>query len=482
MRKMPHRRGARGEESASKDALRRLFNNPLLPFPSSPPPLTLPCTLRSFFFPTNHFFPTTSSRYTSMASIVLFPTVATHRKLPHLPPKGPKESNVSNDDHSAGLTQDHSIERRRSLANEDTGVSPTSTSQLTIEPGSTAIDTTLQLRNGSAQTKAVDLMITTQLPKQGDPKRSHEHDHLSHSTPAMLSVTTSRPPSTLPPSGASSSSSSSLPSSLDHHDSRSIKSTLYDAFGCLYHPVQHTHPSLVASSNTSTPTSAGTTFHQIVPRASSVNHRRRSSASMVRSSPRDSPALCPHAGGYSAPITPLDLSSADGGGCFWHGSSSTTSGPGSTSWPWYHFFAHHTQPHPHTNPSRRSSSFHHEEGALHFPDTASPNKSRSSRRPSLDDHLSPAEHPVLCSLQALSLAHTHLPEYYHPHLGHDLGHDRVPILDPENHCLAAQTLSASFAQPPPALTPSEQQQHQRPSGGSSPFPMDHGSDDSRVVI
>jgi hypothetical protein len=285
----------------------------------------------------------------------------------------------------------------------------------------------------------------------------------------------------LPPSGASSSSSSSLPPSSDHHDSRSVKSTLYDAFGCLYHPVQHTHPSLVASFNTSTPTSAGTTFHQIVPCASSVNHHRRASASMAGSSPRDSPALCPHVGG-SAPITPLDLSSADGGGHFWHGSSSTTSGPGSTSSPWYHFFGHHTHPHPHTNPGQRSSSFHHEEGALHFLETASPNKSRSSRRPSLDDRLSPAEHPVLCSLQALSLTHTHLPEYYHPHLGHDLGHDRVPILDSENHCLAAQTLSASFAQPPPVLTPSEQQQHQRPSGGSSPFPMDHESDDARVVI
>ncbi|KAI8363258.1 hypothetical protein B0O80DRAFT_421023 [Mortierella sp. GBAus27b] len=411
-----------------------------------------------------------------MASVMLFPTVATHRRLPHLPPK--KEKSHPVDHHPA---PDHP-----SLNTTTTPSSPSTPHTVASSPA-TAID--------------------------------HAHSMAAAPSQPLLQAPSplSMPLPACPPTAV--------------HD-KSIKSALYDAFGCLYHPVQHTHHPLSATaSNTPTPTSApGTCTTPCLSSACGPSaHTKLTTTAALRSSdgpigisPKGSPALVPHAaaGGSSAPVTPLEWPSSLSPGIDSSPTSpgsigSLSNGAGSSNW--HNFFSHHT--HPHLDPQRRRSScFHPDEDGrpLHFHETASPSKTattastttttRSSRRPSLDEtRLNPIEHPVLCSLQTWSLTHPHPPEYYHPHLGHDLGHDRVPIMDLDargkdsgNAGRVAQTLgqqqqhqaSLSPTQPPALTASSRQPQHPLTPKAllsnagtgpldTSPFPMDHGLDVGR---
>ncbi|KAF9430156.1 tRNA:m4X modification enzyme [Podila epigama] len=90
-----------------------------------------------------------------------------------------------------------------------------------------------------------------------------DHGHHSHHPPLTLpSVRTphvghATPKSALPPSGSSPSSVSWSSVSSPSHDSRPLRAALYDAFGCLHHPVQHTHhpqPAAAATSILAIPT------------------------------------------------------------------------------------------------------------------------------------------------------------------------------------------------------------------------------------
>lgn len=518
-----------------------------------------------------------------MASIIIFPTVATHRRLPHLPPKGrkepkepenPKEPETPNDDLSTAVPHDHGIPTSR-RKDEAAGVPSSDMSQFSIALTSVATGHQLpQSQTGALETKVADLTLDTNYhlkasegvvgsgapteaialssgadePLQGD-ERPVEHDnvvrghqlraHAPSSPPTPLhgphgqsplstpmSVATSFPPGTLALSGVPSSSSSS-PSTpaIPHHESKSIKSALYDAFGCLHHPVQHTHhPSSAMTSTTfyhafPSTSACGPSTHHHNRLSTTVALRSSEGVSMVGTSSGGSPILRPHLGA-SAPITPLDLPSTErhsshggggggsGGGYFWPSTPGGSSGTGSR----HHFFTQHTHPHshPHPNLGRRTSSFHLREGPLHFRETTLPNNSQSSRRSSLDahhhhhhHHLNPAEHPVLCSLQPLDWTHSHPAE--HRHLGHDVGQGRVPVVPmASTNCLrdnvkgaaiVAQTSATqqAFTQPPASSTFArvasqlQEQQHQqhhqsltKPPGGASLFPMDRGSDDASI--
>jgi hypothetical protein len=123
-----------------------------------------------------------------------------------------------------------------------------------------------------------------------------------------------------------------------------------------------------------------------------------------------------------------------------------------------------------------------------------------SRRASIDLTLDPNEHPVLSSLQTLSITHPHPPEHYHPHLGHDLGHDRVPIAAdspapppppaaaaPVEHNASSMKLNlpttssstTSTSTTTTTITSATPSQHRtEQSHSSSPFPMDRGDRDS----
>ncbi|KAF9897832.1 hypothetical protein BX616_004913 [Lobosporangium transversale] len=225
-----------------------------------------------------------------------------------------------------------------------------------------------------------------------------------------------------------------LSSSLSPPESKTMRIALYDAFGCLYHPIQHTHHHASSSfSSSSSLSSMSSSTAMSYGRLSNASSSSTSSGVTVPSdetipligiSPRSSPMLRPHLG-PSAPITPLDLY-AEGhvgeGGYFGSKNGSMSSPPpnglnrsGSSR----HLYVHHSHNHhPHHHPYSYSHHLH------QSMDSAKTLKSRGS---SLDYNLNPTEHPVLCSLQMLSLTHPHPPEHYHPHLGHDLGHDRVSI-------------------------------------------------------
>ncbi|KAF9195073.1 hypothetical protein BGZ49_003107 [Haplosporangium sp. Z 27] len=432
-----------------------------------------------------------------MASVMPFPTVATHRRMPHLS-KEPKGSKTQSDQ-ASGLANNHDHDHDHELSPSVTTVNasnqaltlPTSENhQLAITSPNTAIegqkfiqydgqnnnDTSSQPRVAlvvNTTTKTIDPINTPtvtsatttkeavalelvgdnnsatahdQLAKQGDQHTaSLLHGHHQHHASQQLSplnaphgsnssVTT--PLSALPPSGASPFSSASS-STLSLNESKLIKTALNDAFGCLYHPVQHTHPSTSnLSSAASTP-------------------------------PRASPMLRPHLVA-SAPITPLDLtsSSADGhigGGYFGlHGSSSHLNGQSATGTPTRHLQAQHYHNH-HT--VKRASSLYHED---HY-ETDS-NKSLSSR-PSIEFNLDPVEHPVLCSLHTLSLTHPRPAEHYHPHLGHDLGHDCIPVISPTSVASAQTAKKQNIldgTQPPiqlerPPFSQKQQQQRRRQS-------------------
>ncbi|KAI1299942.1 hypothetical protein EDD11_006344 [Mortierella claussenii] len=577
-----------------------------------------------------------------MASVMLFPNPATHRRMPHLS-KEPKETKEQREQREAWaqqqkdtlsiLPQDTIAVKARSRSAHDrapsseaeaaaalgTGSSQSSItargqgrallqssaqeskSTLSIDTHKLNSDSTAGHANSNALLEAVPFngseevatfglsgthaAVTPQhlvldpstATRQEDRKWLDQEDvnqyahtpahqqHLSllngphgQNSPATVPTSaTATPLSALPPSGVAS-SSSSIPTM---HESKTIKTALYDAFGCLYHPVQHTHhPSASSSSSTISSSSATLPHGRLSTTTTGAVAALRSGevTPLIGISPRASPMLRPHVG-PSAPITPLELSSVDGhaGGYFGlHAvSNAAANGPGTPvstatrSLQGYHLYpqAHHHPlqqcyvQHQH-NATRRASTLHQSHDDTphlhHSPTTTSQSETvgtaslkNMSRRTSLDYNLNPTEHPVLCSLQTLSLTHPHPPEHYHPHLGHDLGHDRIPIAPAETvlngtnatfnakatvyaktttapaaelaqplTSVQEQSASMSTTQPSSSLASTlvslskvhqQQQQPVAPSellsnatrthaGGSSPFPMDQGQSDGPI--
>ncbi|KAF9193512.1 hypothetical protein BGZ51_003067 [Haplosporangium sp. Z 767] len=462
-----------------------------------------------------------------MASIVVFPTVATHRKLPHLAPKSTSPrihqdeslqssapvpgideahsrahalldaspSTAATQQKAIALSEAPSSEHGQRLLKQGHDIADDNRPALTIATNNSE-SMTPKVLSSSASTTAtpcIDRILQEQEEPSQSPGQKYQHPLNSPHGPGLK---ISAPQSAIPLSGAS--PLSSEPSAAQQHESKIIKSALFDAFGCLYHPVQHTHQS---SSSSSTP-------------------------SMT---PRDSPILRPHLGA-SAPITPLELSADDGystsGGYFGIqmslGASSSSSS--STARPLHMSSHHHISPHyrhHHHHRSQHSSrqgSGHHQPSGLtqddgHFVLDNNDNSNSSnkpctpknlSRRPSTDFNLNPSEHPVLCSLHALHLSNPH-PS--HRRLDHDLGHDRVSIESDESslqqdgvvhaQTLPTTTTAPSQLQPPPQpsrirsnssnntnggstlpLTPSgvlSIGSEKTSTGTSSPFPMDRDS-------
>ncbi|KAI7818588.1 hypothetical protein BC939DRAFT_290361 [Gamsiella multidivaricata] len=499
---------------------------------------------------------TLQNQTNTMASVMLFPNVATHRRMPHLS-KEPKESKLLNskpskDDLSVpsphskdGVTpwpaHDHPSDTNDAVVDTLNGLSLSGVSHLTIaSPGTSSNGQNRLLQDCSPSESKASLTINTTrtsssaqktlltVPSseaqseitshtdvsasQGSQKQHGQDDALqghpaqlghqqqlqpnplngphgqSCSSPSLSAVAT--PLSALPPLGVITASSSS-------QDSKMIKSALHDAFGCLYHPVQHTHHPSSSSSTCSTP-------HGKL----SAALRSGEGTPSLGISPRASPMLRPHMGA-SAPITPLELTSADG-----HSSGGGYFGQNTTGSSSRHLHAQHHQPHhhnllpihishalqsPHSHDSSRRAP------SLHQDDIVPPKT--VTKRPSLDLNLNPTEHPVLCSLQTLSLTHPHPPEHYHPHLGHDLGHDRIPVLPTEITPVTAQTPAqpqqqgqyTSSTQPrraqTAALKPIQSKLSKQPltpdelllntaaanaPGGSSLFPMDNIHGDASI--
>ncbi|KAI8597476.1 hypothetical protein EDD21DRAFT_385373 [Dissophora ornata] len=237
-----------------------------------------------------------------------------------------------------------------------------------------------------------------------------------------------------------------------------IKTALYDAFGCLYHPSAHTKHFLSTSS-------AALRSGDVTP--------------LMGLSPKASPLLRPNMG-PSAPITPLELSEEGAvTEYFALPASSTPSSPalngvtsGSAS-PRYHgHHHHHRQLHTSSNlSSTYTSEDQAEEKYVHG--TAGSLSQLSSV--DTDMTLNPEEHPVLSSLRILSITHPHPPEHYNPHLGHGLGHDIVPIDEPISSICTSNDEKMSMELETPMLR-SSQKSAGPPS--SSPFPMDQGERDS----
>ncbi|KAG0361335.1 hypothetical protein BGZ54_009145 [Gamsiella multidivaricata] len=273
------------------------------------------------------------------------------------------------------------------------------------------------------------------------------------------------------PLGLMSPSASTSPA-MNSHDSKLIRSALYDAFGCLYHPTAHTKHSMSTAA-------AAIRSGDVTP--------------LMGLSPKASPLLRPNLG-PSAPITPLELSDEGSAAGYFalhvpsspsspalNGSAST--GSGSTRHHGHHYHHHHHHPHhhhrqPHTS-SQLSSTFTSEDHDEM--DLGNRSATFLSQQSSMDMTFNPVEHPVLSSLQTLSITHPRPPEHYHPHLGHELGHDIVPI--DESSVTASNSLDIppqSSQQPLPPLNTALPQSLQKPMGHnpSSPFPMDHSEHDS----
>ncbi|KAF9547338.1 hypothetical protein EC957_008524 [Mortierella hygrophila] len=445
-----------------------------------------------------------------MASIMPFPNVTSHRRMPHLPntPKTPTTTQLP----AAAAQQDqqqagHGLTTMpgRELENGSSALQLTASS--TAAAGSSSQKLLQDIHHQSDHTNLSSTTIST-LPGGGGRGAIKDNEMvggLMDQDKHHIGVASPLGPLSL--SSGSSASASTSPS-LTTHDSKMIKTALYDAFGVLYHPSAHTKHSLST-------TAAALRSGDVTP--------------LVGLSPKASPLLRPQYLGTSAPITPLELSEeASAAGYFGLHlpTSSATStpaaitgtlaaagaggtnlattggaGPSSThqGHGQHHHYHHHHHPHRHTHTSSNlSTTYINNEDHQNGP-SAGGRGYRSplsrSRRTSVDFTLDPTEHPVLSSLQTLSITHPHPPEHYYPRLGHDLGHDRVPIAEdspaPVEHNASSMKLTLPITSSSTTstttsttttttttttATPLQHQTEQSPS--SSPFPMDRGDRDS----
>ncbi|KAI8362467.1 hypothetical protein B0O80DRAFT_435960 [Mortierella sp. GBAus27b] len=313
-----------------------------------------------------------------MASIMPFPNVATHRRMPHLPnsPRQAQDQQQLPLPHPA----DHPLQSQG-------GQESTTTHQLRLDDQ----DGQLLLQGRLGSPRGSIALLDTEHPPKDDQLLLHG-----------LGLAQGRPTSPLPLSASS--------GSLNSHDSKLIKNALYDAFGCLYHPSAHTRHSTAA-------TAAALRSGDVTP--------------LMGLSPKASPLLRPNLG-PSAPITPLELSDESSAAGYFalHVPSSpvpNVGAPGPIPGRHHgHHHHHHSHRHSHPHTSSHLSSAY--TPSLDEKDEEPLGHGQIPQASLAESVLNPTEHPVLSSLQALSLSHPHSTEHYHHrHLGHTLGHDIVPI-------------------------------------------------------
>ncbi|KAF9110751.1 hypothetical protein BGX27_005926 [Mortierella sp. AM989] len=312
-----------------------------------------------------------------------FPNVATHRRMPHLP-NSPKPTNQhSGQEQQQQQQQQQHIQQADHLL-QSQAQDPTSSNLRLISGPST---TQRYLEDSQPQTSGTVAARAIQ-----DSDRTHKSLHPEDYS--QLHKSSASPLGHLSPSAASS-------PVMTSHDSKLIKTALHDAFGCLYHPSAHTKHSV--SGNVMALRSGDVT-------------------PLMGLSPKASPLLRPNLG-PSAPITPLELSDeASAAGYFAIHVPSSPASPamngsasGSVS---ARYHAHHYRnTHPSSHLSSTFTSENHDEHSYRPPISL-------SRRSSMDAILNPAEHPVLSSLQALSLAH-----------------DKIPAKEPSSTSLRGESLS-----------------------------------------
>ncbi|OAQ33388.1 hypothetical protein K457DRAFT_134514 [Linnemannia elongata AG-77] len=455
-----------------------------------------------------------------------FPNVTSHRRMPHLPntPKTPTTTQLPAAATAAAAAQqdqqqaDHGFTTLpgRELENGSSTLRLTASSTAAVAGSSSQklLQDSHHQSDNTALPASSSSSIST-LPgggSRGAIKDSEMAGGLMDQDRHHIGVAS--PLGALSLSSGSAASASTSPS-LTTHDSKMIKTALYDAFGVLYHPSAHTKHSLSS-------TAAALRSGDVTP--------------LMGLSPKASPLLRPQYLGTSAPITPLELSEeASAAGYFGlhlpassaastsaaitgtlaatgaGGSNLATAGGAGVSSShqghghhhhYHHQHHHHHHPHRHTHTSSHLSATytnnedHQDELSTGGRGYRSP-LSRS-RRTSVDFTLDPTEHPVLSSLQTLSITHPHPPEHYHPHLGHDLGHDRVPIaadspapapasvehnassmkltLPTTSSSTTSTTTSTTTTTTTATATPLQHSTEQ--SHSSSPFPMDRGDRDS----
>ncbi|KAG0036709.1 hypothetical protein BGZ82_003834 [Podila clonocystis] len=357
-----------------------------------------------------------------------FPNVATHRRLPHLQ-NSPKE-----------------VAPQKILQDGTTTTTAASATHIQQNRSQDQADSHLLLPGPESKKNNLLLNSDSKNSPQGAQKLLQESRPQGDAS------------SRLPPQASSAPRSGTSPS-LSSHDSKMIKTALYDAFGVLYHPSAHTKHSLSTAA-------AALRSGDVTP--------------LMGVSPGGSPLLQPQPG-TSAPITPLELSDeSPSPGYFGLQISSSTSASSSgagapsshqTLHPYSRHHHHHTSSHLNQTFTPEQSSSGHRSG---FSSPLSLSRRSSVDHRSSNDYSKDAEHhPVLSSLQSLSL--THPPQHYHPHLGHDLGHDKVSINPPD----VAQEPTVKQV-----TTQQVQQESKEPAKAServtpllpklSPFPMDQG--------
>ncbi|KAG0198101.1 hypothetical protein BGX28_008417 [Mortierella sp. GBA30] len=414
-----------------------------------------------------------------------FPNLATHRRMPHLhnTPKQPTQQAAQDQQQQQQVQQQQ--EHHPTFANQN---QDSTSPQLRLTAGSSGSQRLLE--DGQANTHTDSLsshsllanstpgVVTQALQDSDAANGSHstvdESVRLSSRGMNELAVPSSHSRPTSPLGTRSPSATSPAMSS---HDSKLIKTALHDAFGVLYHPSAHTKHSLST-------TAAALRSGDVTP--------------LMGLSPKGSPLLRPNMG-PSAPITPLELAdelTTQGYFTLHPPTSSTGAITGSPNNSHNHHHSHHRHTHTASHLSATYTNGDQEE-LEHGRRTPF----SMSRRSSIDTMvLNPVEHPVLSSLQTLSITHPHPPEHYHPHLGHDLGHDRIPIENSttsiEHQPKTAVTNAASSTTTvPPSFSvvkaPSEVVERPRLDSSlprslpnhvapppSSPFPMDQGDRDS----
>jgi len=367
-----------------------------------------------------------------------FPNKATHRRMPHLqnppkpaPPIVPVDSSLH---HDLADSDSHLLQAKDQ---ESIHLQP----HLTVGPNGAKALLHDSEKAGDKNARS-DLL----LEDIRDHERGLKPDNSQH-------LVSSRPTS---PMGSPMPMASSP--SLSSHDSKLIKTALYDAFGCLHHPSAHTKHSLAA-------TAAALRSGDVTPH---------------KGSPSASPLLRPVHLRSSTPITPLELSDeSSAAGYFALHSTSTSASPvlaGSSSTPMSPPHGKHPR---HGHGSSHLSATYTSTDDFSVSDSGNWSPLSLSRRSSIN----PVEHPVLSSLQTLSITHPHPPEHYHPHLGHDLGHDKVPILiSPTQAVQVSEEKSVEskiIAADSTAKTMTSQDRGSRPTFDatvpSSPFPMDQSS-------
>jgi hypothetical protein len=377
-----------------------------------------------------------------MASIMPFPNKATHRRMPHLQNSSKPISSVVPLDNPHSQDNTELDSRRLSIHGKDQH----DALQLTAGPSG---NQGLLLDNYRDQTTVSSDYLIEDGKEHDRGLKPDNHQHIASSSRPISPLGSPMPSASTP--------------ALSSHDSKLIKTALYDAFGCLHHPSAHTKHSLAA-------TAAALRSGDVTP---------------LKGSPNASPLLRPVHLRSSTPITPLELSdeSSTAGYFALHSSTSATASPvlsGSSSSPMSPPHGkHHRQGHGSSHLSATYTIADDHTGI----DSGHLSPLSLSRRSSIN----PVEHPVLSSLQTLSITHPHPPEHYHPHLGHDLGHDIVPILVSPTQPTQARsevktertTIAAVDTTAKATTVPNIGSHHQTlhtTAIPSSPFPMDnHGS-------